>query len=235
MALKVVSSLAKKGVLDRVGHGVYLVRPLRAIGRPWAISAFVAVEQSLLGTPHYIGGLGALGIHRLSEQIYSSVVDVFSPTYKPPQILASAKIRFHRMPENEIPIGKMTVLVEHLPIHVSDPERTLVDALNHPQAFGGVGEGVRAVDRGVDRVSLSKLVRYAIELSDTAPLQRLAVPIDRHGASEHLLARLAAKIGHPTAVPAMVPGPRRGPINVRWRISENDLHERGSGSPSTPR
>ena len=141
MALKVVSSLAKKGVLDRVGHGVYLVRPLRAIGRPWAISAFVAVEQSLLGTPHYIGGLGALGIHRLSEQIYSSVVDVFSPTYKPPQILASAKIRFHRMPENEIPIGKMTVLVEHLPIHVSDPERTLVDALNHPQAFGGVGEG----------------------------------------------------------------------------------------------
>jgi len=93
-AAKVVASMARKGVLDRVGRGIYVIRPLRAVGRQWSVSAYTAVEHALSGKRHYIGGLAALTVHRLTAQMHASVVDVFLAGRRTPQIIANARIRF---------------------------------------------------------------------------------------------------------------------------------------------
>jgi predicted transcriptional regulator of viral defense system len=229
---KVVADLARKGALDRVGHGVYVVRPLRAVGRRWSVSAFTAVAQALSEKRYYIGGPAALTLHRLTEQMHISVVDVFLGERRLPQILANARVRFHNLPVAQLEDGLAPVLIEQVPVSVSDPERTLVDALNHPSAFGGVAQGVRAVERALPKVNLDRVVTYALKLSGSSSLQRLGVLMERQRAPESLLARLEGGIRNTRNLPAMIPGPRKGPFNPRWHISENDKTVSASGSSS---
>lgn len=226
-----LASLARKRVLDRVGRGIYLTRPLRAIGRPWSISAIAAVELALSDQPHYIGGLAALTIHRLTEQLNSSVVDVFISGRRRARSLANANVRFHSTPASEIAIGSSIVMIERVAVHVSDPERTILDALNHPSAFGGSVLGLRVVDRAIDRIDLPKLVTYALQLSPTSTLQRLGVLLQRRDADDDQQDRIWVAIQGTRNLPAMIPGPRRGRFNSRWRIFENDESE-NDGRPS---
>lgn len=232
-APKVVASMVHKGALDRVGRGVYVVRPLRAIGRLWSVSAFAAIAQALRGKKYYVGGLAALTLHRLTNQLHASTIDVFLAGRMAPQLLANAKVRFHRVAASELETGVDSMSIEQVPVSVSDPERTLIDALNYPSAFGGIAQGVRAVESGLPKVDPDRLVTYALKLSAMSSLQRLGVLMDRQGAPESLLARLEGEVRNTKNVPALVPGPRRGPLNPRWHISENDKAQTASGSPAS--
>ena len=227
-AAKVVGNMARKGLLDRVGRGIYLVRPLRALGRPWSVSAYTAVEQALSGKPHYIGGLAALAFHRLTAQMHSSAVDVFLAEQRKPRTIANARIHFHIVPIANLEIGLTSVVVEQMPVWMSDPERTLVDALNYPHAFGGAAQGVRAVDQALGKVNLDQLVTYALRLSEMSSLQRLGVLMERHRVPAEHMARIEERVRTTKNVPAMIPGPRRGRINPRWHVSENDLQKQPS-------
>jgi predicted transcriptional regulator of viral defense system len=215
--------MSRKGLLDRVRRGIYTVRPLRAAGRPWSISALTTVEQALHDQPHYIGGLAALTIHRLTEQLHASVIDVFITQRRAQHTLPNAKVRFHRVRAEEIAVGLAPVMIEHVSVKMSDPEKTLVDALNHPSAFSGIAQGIRAVDHALGKVDLEKLVTYALRLSPTSSLQRLGVLLERHHAPAEELNRIATRVRQTRNLPAMIPGPRKGPFNPRWRITENDL------------
>jgi predicted transcriptional regulator of viral defense system len=230
-APKVVASMVHKGALDRVGRGVYVVRPLRAVGRPWSVSAFSSIAQALSGKNYYVGGLAALTLHRLTTQQHASTIDVFLAGRMAPQVLANAKVRFHNVPTSKLETGIESVSIEQVPVSVSNPERTLVDALNYPSAFGGIAQGVRAVESGLPKVDPDRLVTYALKLLAMSSLQRLGVLMDRQGAPESQLARLEGEVRNTKNVPALIPGPRRGRLNPRWHISENDRTETSSGSP----
>jgi predicted transcriptional regulator of viral defense system len=220
---KVVSGMARKGILDRVSRGVYVVRPLRAFGRPWGLSAIVAVEHSLAGQEHYVGGLVALTLHRLSEQIYSSVIDVYVPSRRRGRTVANARVHFHTVPKQRIEIGLTTLVLEGVPVKVSDPAKTLLDALDLPAPYGGLTAAVTLVDDLIERVNFAQLVEYALDLSPISTLQRLGVLLERHGAPERELTRLAQRSAETSNVPSMVAGSRRGRQNPRWHVVENDL------------
>jgi predicted transcriptional regulator of viral defense system len=231
-ATRKLAAMANKGVLDRVGRGVYVPRPLRAMGRPWSISALVAVEQLLQQTPHYIGGLAALTIHRLTEQLYASTVDVFLSGRRYPRTLANAKVRFHSVDRNELAIGVVLVSVEEVDVRISDREKTVLDCLNHPTAFGGLARGVYTADLVLDKVKIGKLVNYALDLSPMSSLQRLGVLMERHGVSARQVQRIASRVRTTKNLPAMIPGRRTGRFNAKWRIFENDLTNADSDSSS---
>src|SRR5687768_10306055 len=82
VARVVASTLVRKGVLDRIRPGLYAVRPFRAMARPWTLPSLVAVELLLTDEPHYVGGLAAFTLHRLTQQQYASVVDAFITSFR---------------------------------------------------------------------------------------------------------------------------------------------------------
>src|SRR3954447_9628963 len=77
VAAKVAHRLVRKGALQRLRRGSYLIRPFRSLGRATQPSTAVSVEALLRDEPHYLGGLWALSIHRFTEQMYASLLDVF--------------------------------------------------------------------------------------------------------------------------------------------------------------
>lgn len=223
-AYSTASRLVKKGVLEPLGAGAYAVRPLRFVGRPWTQSALVTVEALLSDTPHYVGGLSAVTAHRLSEQLYASRVDVFVPVSLRPRRLGNARVEFHRVPLKAFQLGLTSVRFEGAEVTVSDPERTLLDALDYPALVGGLHEAENLVRRSLPKIDQSKLVDYALKLSSSSTCQRLGLLMERSNTPQQVWRPLMKKVQSSGSMPSMLTNRRRtGKFNRRWRIVENDL------------
>jgi predicted transcriptional regulator of viral defense system len=222
-AKKVAHSLVRKHALERVARGVYLVRPFRTLLRPSTSSSAVLISVLLHGESHYLGGLWALTWHGLTEQQHASIIDAFvTRRHKtvPPSL---AKVRFHLVSPAAVESGIQTVEIEQVKVQVSDPERTLLDLLDYPRLAGSISQALKLVERSLDRVDAEKLIAYAVGGSSTSTCQRLGVLLERRGISARRVASLHSKARSRKSLLSMSPGsPRKGPMNTRWNVIEND-------------
>jgi predicted transcriptional regulator of viral defense system len=222
-AYEVVRSLTRKGVLQRVGRGRYLVRPFRSIGRAWTVSAPVAATLLLEGEPHYLGGRWAWWFHRLTQQVHGSRVDAFVTRWRPERKLANARVLFHRTQRPKLGVGVEIATIEGVPVRVSDMERTLLDVLDHPGLLGTLSDALERFEEVLARADIKRLVSHAGLVSRPSTCQRLGILLERRGASRARLAPLAHRIEETRSVLSLWPDRRReGPVHPRWRVVEND-------------
>jgi predicted transcriptional regulator of viral defense system len=221
-ARAVASALVRKGVLQRIGKGLYLVRPLRSLLRPTRPSSPFVLGVLLHSEPYYLGGRWALAHHGLTGQQVVSLLDAFVTRRRPPRTLAGARVKFHVLPRRLIEHGLTSVDIEGIPVRVSDLERTLLDLLDHPRTVGGVSRAVELFLGGLPRARLVTLVDQAIRGSRTCTCQRLGSILERRASPGPLLRRLDARVKGTRSMISMVPGPRRGRFNRRWNVVEND-------------
>jgi predicted transcriptional regulator of viral defense system len=220
-APKTASSLARKGVLDRVGRGVYVVRPLRAVAAPWSISALAAVAALLEGQRYYVGGPAALALHRLTTQAYGSVVDVFVTGHRRARELGGARVVFHEAPPDLFGLGLTAIPIEGAPLSVSDAERTLLDLLEYPRMLG-IPETLAAVAAAATHVDLARLLEYAKRWPNLSTCQRLGVVLERAGTPPDALRPLEDHVRGAGVTAMLRAAPRRGPTHPVWRVVEND-------------
>jgi predicted transcriptional regulator of viral defense system len=215
--------LVKKQVLHRVGAGRFLVRPLRALGRRSVASAPVTAAAILQGEPYYLGGLWALTFHRLTDQQYSSVVDVFVARRHAASTVGAARLLFHKGERARLLNGFMEAEIEGAKVRVSTPERTLLDLLDRPVLVGGIAEALRLVQQALPLVSVGPLVEQAAQGSRPSTCQRVGVLLERAGVSPRKLAPLRRRLRETKSLLSLVEGnPRTGSVNPRWRVVEND-------------
>lgn len=222
-AKDVVKALLRKRVLQRIGPGVYLIRPLRSLRRPTSTSPIVAVALLLRGQPYYLGGLWAFTHHRLTSQQYVSALDVFVTRRRMPQEFGGARITFHVLPPRRLSYGLAMATTEGVEFHTSDIERTLLDVLDYRSLAGSLAHALTLFQEGLPKADLSKLVDYAVRGSRSSTCQRLGVFLERRHAPRSLRKKLARKIARTRSLLSMQPdAPRVGHVNTTWRVVEND-------------
>jgi predicted transcriptional regulator of viral defense system len=222
-ARKVIGGLFHKGLLERIAPGLYLIHPFRSLARPRALSAPVVAAALLAGEPYYLGGWWAFTLHRLTQQLYGSLLDAYVTRERRPRRLGSARLVFHVLPANKLGYGIETHILEGAAVQVSDAERTVLDALDYPKTFGGIRVALSMVGPALDRVDRGQLVAYAARGSSPSTCQRLGVLLERRAAPARLLAPLRRRVRETSSLLSMLPdAPRTGPVNARWRVVEND-------------
>jgi predicted transcriptional regulator of viral defense system len=220
----VARELVRKGALRRIRRGAYLVRPLRTLLWPSVPSTAVATAALLQSEPYYLGGLWAVSFHRFSTQRYANIVDAFVTHRLAPRPLGPGKVRFHALSRRLVDYGVTSAEIEGVPVRLSDPERTLLDALDRPRLFGGLGSALSLLAENLSRLDQQRLVSYAVGGSKPTTRQRLGVVLERAGASARVLAPLQPRALKPGSLLSMAPDKRRkGTINRRWGVVENDL------------
>ena len=223
-AYNVASRLEHKGILSRVGRGVYAVRPLRSIGRPHSVSPLAAAAVAVGDEDYYCGGLGVLNLHRLTEQYYPGRVDLFSGRRRKPKLLAGAQIHFHLAPASDLVFGVEETTIDGVKVRISDPERTVLDLLEHPHLAGGVAEAIKIVTPVISKVEAGRLVRYALKLARPTTCRRLGLLLERTGAPRQTWRPLLKSVQRAAHGAAFVPdAPKRGAYSTRWRLSVNDV------------
>jgi predicted transcriptional regulator of viral defense system len=171
---------------------------------------------------YYVGGLWAFTYHRLTTQHYVSVLDAFVGRRHLPRELFGARIVFHLLADKLLKYGIIRTTIEGVDVAVSDLERTLLDALDHPRTVGGLRRGLELFTAGIERADATKLVKYAARGSRDGTCRRLGVLLERAQVSQRGLAPLRRRLAGSRSLLSLAPGPRRGPVNSRWSVVEND-------------
>jgi predicted transcriptional regulator of viral defense system len=218
--------LAHAGMIVRVRRGAYLVPPRLPLGGTWSpdeVLALNALMEQCRGR-YQICGPNAFNRYGFDEQVpnrlYASTSRLSGERRVGSVTLMLIKVADQRLGDTDTfqtPDG--------VPVVYASRTRALVDAVYDWSRFNGIPRGYEWIRRELKakRVSAAELVRCTLRYGDTGTIRRMGLLLEREGVAETWLRRLARALP-PTSspIPWLPRAPKRGPINRRWGVVEND-------------
>jgi predicted transcriptional regulator of viral defense system len=177
-ARKVIRNLLRKGWLTRLVGGRYMVLPPEhgpenlGENNPIALAAAAA-------EPSYVGWWSAAAFHGFTTQ-KPMTVTVAVLRQMPARTIEGTEVRFVKIAPRKFS-GFKSYDVYGRNAAISDPEKTVVDCIDHPELAGGPAELARIVYSAMGEIDPDKLVTAALAMKSTALLQRLGFLTDLVG------------------------------------------------------
>ncbi len=174
-AKKIASKLNKKGWLDRIDRGKYLIIPLEA-GEESIYTEHEFVIASNLISNYYIAFLSALNFHGMTEQTPYTVF-VATTERKKNRVTHDIPYNFIKIDKKKF-FGFKKYAVASSQINISVPEKTIIDSLDHLEYSGGIIEVVKGLEEKRDELDIDKMVNYAVKINNGAVVKRLHYLMD---------------------------------------------------------
>jgi predicted transcriptional regulator of viral defense system len=223
---KVLSRLSRAGMIARVWRGVYLVPPRLPLGGKWSPGEFLALA-TLMETfrgKFQVCGPNAFNRYGLDEQVPNRLYAYNNRLSGERKIggvtLMLIKVGTARLGDTDTfatPDGVRAVYASRV--------RTLLDAVYDWSRFNGIPRGYDWIRQELKakRVSAAELVKCTLRYGDTGTIRRMGVLLERAGVNAMLLRKLERAL-QPTSslIPWLPRAPKRGRINRRWGVVEND-------------
>ena len=167
-ARKMASLLAKKKWLERLSKGAYLILELAAGNKPkWTEDPFYIASK--LKPNYYIGYYTMLNFYGWTEQVPETIL-VATTTLTKNKTILGINFEFITFNKKKFFGFKETNIRGHN-IKVSDPEKTIVDALDHPEYCGGIDEVAKALTNA--NIDWTKAIDYAAKMNNGAIFKRM--------------------------------------------------------------
>jgi len=211
--LKVLlSRLEKRGWIERIEKGKYMVIPLGARKGEYTLNEFII--GSLLVNPSAIAYWSALNYHGLTEQIPTTVfVQTTSRKKKRELEIFGVRYRIVKIKEGKF-FGIERIWLDEFQVNVTDKEKTIVDCLDKPGLCGGVIEIAKALKHG--EFNFERLSEYAVKIGNSGVVRRLGYLCEILGLQINL-PEIKAK-NYLLLDPTM---PKKGETNGKWRLIIN--------------
>jgi predicted transcriptional regulator of viral defense system len=155
-----LSTLVKRGWLQRLEKGKYLVLPFEAgREREWTEHEFIIA--SYLIEPYYISFRSAMNYYGYTEQI-SRIVYIASPRrkFKTSLEISGVTYRLVNLPERKF-FGFQPITIDGYKINISEREKTIADCLDQTRYCGGIPEIAKALWYGREEIDFNKLAEYS--------------------------------------------------------------------------
>lgn len=213
------NNLTKKKWVIILRRGVYLIVPLSA-GVRSRYTEHEFVIASHLVSPYYIAYWSALNFYGFTEQTPFTVFVATTRRTKNREVL-NTKYNFVTLSKRKF-FGFEPTAVSTYKINISDREKTLVDALDHPEYCGGVPEVAKSLLNAKEKVSMETIVSYAERMGNTAIVKRLGYLVESldMNVDSEILSKMRGMIS--PGMSALDPTcPRKGTYNTRWNLLLN--------------
>lgn len=173
--LKVIlSRLEKKGWIERIEKGKYMVIPLGAEKGKYTLHEFVI--GSYLVDPCIISYWSALNYYGFTEQIPRTVFIQTASRKKHQELtIFGVPYKIIRMKKEKI-FGVDKEWFEDMQIDLTNREKTIIDCLDKPQHAGGIIEVAKALK--TEEYDKKRLVKYAKKIDNTGVIRRLGYICD---------------------------------------------------------
>jgi len=165
--------LERKGWLERIERGKYLVVPFQA-REGWLEHPFVLAAS--LAKKYYVSYRTALAHYGLTEQLPVFVyVATTERKGKLERRLQNYVFRFVRIKKGKF-FGFKAVLVDGKKVFVAEKEKAIVDCLDKERYSGSIIEIAKALSgRGIN---LGKVKKYALKMGNSSLIRRLGYLLD---------------------------------------------------------
>lgn len=223
-ARTIAKRLVDAGWLARIGRGHYEFVPASKIfpsGSTW-----LALDEMHIS--YMVTGLAAAAIRRLTPQLPSRrLVVVPRGASIPARLKNAGEFRFAQMKRERV-FGADPVTLDGIEVLVACRERIVVDAVQHPSWFGGVGETARILNRAVTDMHTARLLEYVRRYDARVVAQRtgwwistLQPDLLDAGELDQLRLLAAGPKGHATTR-ELIPGlGSNGTFDSSWQLIVN--------------
>ena len=165
----VLLRLEKRGIIERIEKGKYLIIPLGAVKGEYTLHEFVI--GSTLIDPHCIAYWSALNYYGLTEQIPTTVFLQTTARKKNQEIkIFGVRYQIIRIKKEKV-FGIRKEWIEETQINITEKEKTIIDCLDKPQYSGGIVEVAKALKN--NKFDRKKLEDYAQRIGNSGVIRRL--------------------------------------------------------------
>jgi predicted transcriptional regulator of viral defense system len=224
-AAKLLHQLRQSGWVERIARGRYFVIPLEA-GADSAWSEDTLLVASQLADPAAVAYWSACHHWNWTEQIPRTVF-IQTPQKKlhNTKTVLGVRYRFVRVRADKF-FGTIQRSVGGGRAVVTDREKTLVDALDHPELCGGIGLVFDMLPTAGGAVNWDRVEEYLQRLGSGAAYKRLGLLVERLEKKISIPdreRRIERWYTHRTGgyAPLEPAGAADGPVNARWRVRLN--------------
>lgn len=172
---KLANNLVKKKWLEPLNKGVYLVLALEAGSKPkWTEDPFYIASK--LANPYYIGFYNMINFYGWTEQIPLTIHIATAKRLKN-KVILGIRFEFIFLTEKKF-FGTINRSIRGHSILVSDPEKTIIDALDRPEFCGGIEEVAKALFNANKELNWKKVLEYAKKNGNGAVIKKLGFLIE---------------------------------------------------------
>lgn len=231
---KLLSQLARKGLLVRVIRGVYLVPPRLPLGGRWSPDPALVIGTLMRsavddasGTAdqparYQICGPNAFNHYGFDEQVPVQMY-LYNNRFSGSRRIGAVALNLIKVADDRLGSTEEVASGDGKLIY-SSRVRTLVDAVYDWSRFDSLPRGYQWIrqELAARRVSAADLIRDTLRFGNQGTIRRVGLLLEKEGLSEPLLRRLLKAIAPSSSpIPWIPTAPKRGSINVRWGVVVN--------------
>jgi predicted transcriptional regulator of viral defense system len=223
---KLLSRLARGGLIARVRQGLYLVPlrlPLGGTWRPTEAEALNVLMEDRKGR-YQICGPNAFNLHGFDNQIPNRIY-VYNNRLSGDRRVGTVDITLIKVADARLGDTEEVTMADGEKAVYASRTRSLVDAVYDWSRFNGIPRGYEWIRRELraGRVSAAGLVKSTLRYGDIGTIRRLGALLEREGIPETLLRKLERAVKPSTSLIPWIPTqPKRGIANRRWGVVLNE-------------
>lgn len=223
---KLLSRLARSGLITRVRRGLYLVPPRLPAGGKWSPGEFLALK-TLIEDKHgtyQICGPNAFYRYSWSDQVPNRMY-VYNNSMSGERQVGTIALTLIKVADERLGATEVVKTPDGIDVVYSSRTRSLMDAVydwsrfnSLPQAY----EWIRA-ELATDDALAARLVNVSLRYGNQGTLRRIGKLLELTGVSEFLLRKLERALYSSSSLIPWIPTfPKRGRTDPRWGIVFND-------------
>lgn len=212
--------LVQRKVIARIKPGVFII--LKAGLETTQLSNWPMIARALAGQNQYfISHYSAMRLHGMTTHPLNQIFISF-PKKRNKRLIQNTTYQFiYTKPERFWGIMDFWV-TKHEKIHVSDLERTLLDALERPELCGGIKEIAQGIWSSKNKIDWEKLIAYAKRFPTIASVKRLGFILETLKLGTQYLEDLEKYLSQKKDYVLLDPnGEKMGNYLKRWKIRIN--------------
>lgn len=187
-----LSELVKREVIVRLKPGRFLILPLGA-DKNYLENWFVVARELVAPRPYYISHYSAMSFHQM---LTHPVLKVFISLNERlvSRRVSGVEFKFVYQSKKFFWGYKEYWVAPGEKVNISTPEKTILDALAHPEYCGGVSEVAQGIWLIKDKIDYKKLINFAQRLNIKAVIKRLGFIFELYKLAEKETGQLRKSI-----------------------------------------
>jgi len=223
---KLLSRLARAGLIARVRRGLYLVPQRLPLGGKWSPDEALALNTLMKdkGGRYQVCGPTAFNRYGLDQQVPTRIY-AYNNQISGERRIGSVTLMLIKVSDERLGSTEEVETAEGQRMIYSSRTRTLLDAVYDWSRFNSLPRAYQWIRQELNlrRVDPAELTRVTAKYGDIGTIRRMGVLVEREGIEEQLLRKLERKLKKTTALIPWIPNrPKRGTVNRRWGVVIND-------------
>ncbi len=223
---KLLSRLARGGLIARVRQGLYLVPPRLPMGGAWTPSETLALNALMEDAKgrYQIYGPSTFNHYGFDDQIPNRIY-AYNNRISGDRTVGTVEMTLIKVADARLGDTADVVTWDGEKAIYSSRTRTPVDGVYDWSRFNSLPRAYEWIrnDMIKNRLNVEELVTITLRFSNTGTIRRIGALLEREGVEEPLLRKLEQPLNQTRSMIPWIPSlPKRGKLNRRWGVVLNE-------------